>query len=160
MLGVKRRHTWGSPFSEWATLAFTTSGDAFRRSLLALALGSGCGADDDGTSSVAARRFCDLATQMDDLALAIGASSAPGVYDGAPEAIDRLVAQMGGGIEELQRTAPPQVDDDVKLVLGRLQAARGGDASAVEDPSFRKASQRISEYRQRTCVSIGGEGDL
>lgn len=107
-------------------------------------------------------RYCDLAMQFESAAVATGAASAPGRYDGPPEATARLLDQVGPTAEEFRATAPDDLRDDVNTVLEELREARNGDTSGIRSPAFAAASDRMTRFRQTNCeaTGAGGEGDL
>ena len=120
---------------------------------------SGCGNDQDAASPPPGR-FCALVIQLDDTALATGASSTPGAYDGPPDAASRLVDQMGATLDEMETTAPSELRDDVEAVVDGLRRVPDGSPDALQSQTFSQANQRVQGFRQRSCPSGGGEGEL
>lgn len=120
---------------------------------------STCGSDDDGAVVFQVGRYCDLFSQFQGAALATGASSAPGRYDGSPEAIGQLLTQTGPTVDELRATAPGEVRDDVDLVLKELRNAQEGGTSAAGSEPLAEANDRIQRYGEANCQSAGGSGD-
>jgi hypothetical protein len=126
--------------------------------LAALGVLSACGSD-DGSQVFRVGRYCDLALQFESVALASGASSEPGRYDGPPEAFSRLLAQMGATVEELQATAPKAVRSDLDIVLGALRDAGQGDTGSTATASFAEANQHVERFRQDSCPPSPDSGD-
>lgn len=122
----------------------------------------GCG-DDDSPKAVPVDergRYCDLARQFEETAVGSGASSAPGVFDGAPETIIALLEQTEGFVTEMQDSAPEEAEDSVRAVITGLTNARDGAPDALTSPDFSAANQEIAAYRTTSCptgTETGGD---
>ena len=115
---------------------------------------------DSGKATAAtSARYCDLASQLDQVSSSTGAGSAPGVYDGPPGKIKTAVAEMGATLQELRTVAPGPIRHDVGVVVDAMKRAAAGDTSGVKTPGFAKSRQRISSYRAGHCQSGGGSGE-
>jgi hypothetical protein len=144
-------------------------GRARRRVLPALALVAAAaaafvvlgpfGGEGDGGEGAAVDEvsgYCEAAAEVDRVAQETGAATAPGVYDGPPEAIDALVAQADGSLDDLRSTAPEAARDDVATVVDGLRAAAAGNAEAVRDAAFTAAATRATRQRLTECGSSAG----
>ena len=70
-----------------------------------------------------------------------------------------MLAQMGGTADELEKTAPADVKEDVETVLDGLGKIGEGDAGA-RSAEFIQAGQRVEAFRQQRCsTGDGGSGD-
>ena len=119
-------------------------------------------ADDGSAASVArATAYCDAVAEVDRISRETGAATAPGVYDGPPEAIRAFVDQAAGPLADLRSEAPAPVRQDVDKVVEGLDAGAGGDAEALRDAEFTAAAVRMSLNRLSECGGSTGtsEGD-
>lgn len=121
------------------------------------------GGDDGGGEAAVddVSDYCEASGEVDRVAQETGAATAPGVYDGPPEAIGALVDRAGGSLGDLRSTAPEAAREDVATVVDGLRAAAGGSPEAVQDAAFTAAATRASLHRITECGSSAGtsEGD-
>ena len=104
-------------------------------------------------------RYCQLLSQLDQVALSTGAASAGGSFDGPPEKVKAAVAEMGSALGELRSVAPPEVSRDQGVVVDALRKAAAGDPSRVRAPDFAQAMQRIRTFAPSVCPSVVGSTD-
>lgn len=114
---------------------------------------------DDGSRVFELGRYCDLASQFEGLAVASGASSEPGRFDGPPDAFSELSRHMGPTMEELQATAPEGLRSDLDVLLGTVRNGSGGDISGTQTASFVEANERIESFRQANCHASPDSGE-
>ena len=134
-----------------------------RMAVVLLALGmlvlASCGDDDEAGNVFALGRYCELAMQLDDNAVGTGAASAPGTFDGDPEAIGRLFAQVGPILDQLVESAPEEIHDDVEMTVEALRKARAGDVAQLRSPEVRQAARSTTRFRERSCARGGTTGE-
>jgi len=104
-------------------------------------------------------RYCQLLSQLDQVALSTGATSAGGSYDGPPEKVKAAVAEMGSALGELRSVAPSAVSRDQGIVVDALKKAAAGDPSRVSGPGFAEAMQRIRAFAPSVCSTVVGSTD-
>jgi hypothetical protein len=121
---------------------------------------AGCG--DDGNKAVetqTVRRFCELSQQLEQAAVGAGAAPTPGSFGGSPEALGRLLAQMGPTLEEMKDSAPKEVRGDTSTLVDALEKAGAGDAEALGAAKVGEATGKINAYRARSCTGAATSGD-
>jgi hypothetical protein len=115
------------------------------------------GDSDDDALTLA--RYCQLATQLDQVSMATGAASAPGIYDGTPDEIKAALDQMGATTAELRSTAPGDVKGDIRSIVDALERAASGDSGVARSASFTEATKRLRSQRDANCSTGAGSGD-
>ena len=115
-----------------------------------------------GPRAVATRvaRYCELATQFDDIAVRAGAASAPGQFVPSSRADRRLLRNAGSMLDELQASAPGDVAADVKTMIASIRSSAAGDEKKVGSPELSAAVRKTAEFRLRSCSqgATSGEG--
>lgn len=120
---------------------------------------TGCGKD-SAPPEDALGRYCDLAAQLDQAAVATGVLSPSGAFDGPTDAIGTLMAQVEPTLEELKSAAPKKIRGDVKKMVDGLEKAKAGDLAAIRSPEFTAASKNTQAFRLASCRAGGaGAGD-
>ncbi len=131
-----------------------------------VALGlAACGDDDNDssaattastTAAVAARdvdRYCALTRELD----AAGEKFFSGLGRDASEqefedAERRFIERSAAKLDELQRVAPPQIEDDVATLLAGQRERAGLQAAAQVDESEASAAEkRVRAFERRSC---------
>jgi hypothetical protein len=105
--------------------------------------------------------YCEASGEVDRISSETGAATAPGVYDGPPDAIRVFVDQAAGPLADLRSEAPAAISQDVGTVVDGLNAGARGDAAALRDAEFTAAAVRVSLNRLSECGGSTGtsEGD-
>ena len=128
--------------------------------LLAAALVvAGCTGDAKVVNTRTERRYCELAGQLQDTAAGFGVATAAGTFQGSPEAVQRLLAQMGGTVDEMTSSAPSEVRGDVRTLVRALEEARDGDPEALRSTEVSEATGKINAFRARACPPPSSSGD-
>jgi hypothetical protein len=108
------------------------------------------------THTIASARFCALAYAVDD-SVADGAGSAPGRFDGSPDAIRATAQRLLPSLDELLRSSPGSLQGDTKTIVADLRSAAQGNVSSVQSADFKSTYQSWSNHRSRSCGSPGGD---
>jgi hypothetical protein len=111
-------------------------------------------------TAVKVARYCQLAGQLELVALTTGAASAPGVFDGSPEAVAGVAQGMGSTLDELRAVTPAPLGKAADTVVDGLQRAARGDPSRIRGHAFVESSRRLSARRATYCsTGSGGSGE-
>lgn len=94
--------------------------------------------------------YCGLAADL-------FGDSAPGVFEdstgaSALEGFRAYVRDAGATLDEVTNLAPPEVKDDVALVVATYRAvAQSGDLLKLNNRDFRMAERRLDTYNVASC---------
>jgi hypothetical protein len=115
-----------------------------------------CGSEDSAPRTQSAGdpdRYCALVREMDAAGTKFFArlegkkNATPADYEAAER---RFVERYAPQFEEIERAAPAEVRDDVRILLAG-QRARAGLGGAVDEAEASAAEERILRYERRAC---------
>lgn len=109
------------------------------------------------SSAPANPTYCELSAQLGGLLAGVGvppAGAAPASV--RPAAIKKVLTQMGGRIDELQKVAPSTISGAVKTFITALKQAAAGNASRIRSPGFVEAERSIVGFLQTAPCQRAG----